>query len=76
MDAAAEPGLCYVLGALTRPRLSRLGTAVGGVKVSDVGPLGGLDYVRALTTIVGMLNKPDRTDAIARSKSCIRNLRP
>jgi hypothetical protein len=32
--------------------------------------------VVALTTMVGTLSRPDRTDAMARSKSCIRNLRP
>ena len=49
VDAAAELGLCYIPGALTPTEvISAWNHGVPTVKVSPVGPLGGLDYFREL----------------------------
>ena len=49
VDAAAELGLCYIPGALTPTEvISAWNRGVPTVKVSPVGPLGGLDYLREL----------------------------
>jgi 2-dehydro-3-deoxyphosphogluconate aldolase / (4S)-4-hydroxy-2-oxoglutarate aldolase len=49
VDAAAELGLCYIPGALTPTEvISAWNRGVPSVKVSPVGPLGGLDYFREL----------------------------
>jgi 2-dehydro-3-deoxyphosphogluconate aldolase/(4S)-4-hydroxy-2-oxoglutarate aldolase len=49
VDAAAELGLCYIPGALTPTEvISAWNRGVPTVKVSPVGPLGGLDYFREL----------------------------
>jgi 2-dehydro-3-deoxyphosphogluconate aldolase/(4S)-4-hydroxy-2-oxoglutarate aldolase len=49
VDAAVELGLCYIPGALTPTEvISAWNSGVPAVKVSPVGPLGGLDYLREL----------------------------
>ena len=49
VDAAAELGLCYIPGALTPTEvISAWNRGVPTVKVSPIGPLGGLDYFREL----------------------------
>jgi 2-dehydro-3-deoxyphosphogluconate aldolase / (4S)-4-hydroxy-2-oxoglutarate aldolase len=49
VDAAAGLGLCYIPGALTPTEvISAWNRGVPTVKVSPVGPLGGLDYFREL----------------------------
>jgi 2-dehydro-3-deoxyphosphogluconate aldolase / (4S)-4-hydroxy-2-oxoglutarate aldolase len=49
VDAAAELGLCYIPGALTPTEvISAWNRGVPAVKVSPIGPLGGLDYFREL----------------------------
>jgi 2-dehydro-3-deoxyphosphogluconate aldolase / (4S)-4-hydroxy-2-oxoglutarate aldolase len=49
VDAAAELGLCYIPGALTPTEvISAWNRGVPIVKVSPIGPLGGLDYFREL----------------------------
>jgi 2-dehydro-3-deoxyphosphogluconate aldolase / (4S)-4-hydroxy-2-oxoglutarate aldolase len=49
VDAAAELGLCYIPGALTPTEvISAWNRGAPTVKVSPVGPLGGLDYFREL----------------------------
>jgi 2-dehydro-3-deoxyphosphogluconate aldolase/(4S)-4-hydroxy-2-oxoglutarate aldolase len=49
VDAATELGLCYIPGALTPTEvISGWNRGVPTVKVSPIGPLGGLDYFREL----------------------------
>lgn len=49
VETAAELGLCYIPGALTPTEIvSAWESGVPAVKVSPVGPLGGLDYLREL----------------------------
>jgi 2-dehydro-3-deoxyphosphogluconate aldolase / (4S)-4-hydroxy-2-oxoglutarate aldolase len=49
VDTAADLGLCYIPGALTPTEvISAWNRGVPTVKVSPVGPLGGLDYFREL----------------------------
>ena len=49
MQAAADVGLSYVPGALTPTEIvSAWNTGVPAVKVSPIGPLGGVDYLREL----------------------------
>ena len=49
VDAAAELGLCYIPGALTPTEVvSAWNRGVPTVKVSPIGPVGGLDYLREL----------------------------
>jgi 2-dehydro-3-deoxyphosphogluconate aldolase/(4S)-4-hydroxy-2-oxoglutarate aldolase len=74
VDAAAELGLCYIPGALTPTEvISAWNRGVPTVKVSPVGPLGGLDYFRELLmpmpdvammpTAVSLWKQPRRTCA-------------
>jgi 2-dehydro-3-deoxyphosphogluconate aldolase / (4S)-4-hydroxy-2-oxoglutarate aldolase len=49
VDAAAELGLCYLPGALTPTEvISAWNRGVPTVKVSPIGPVGGLNYLREL----------------------------
>jgi 2-dehydro-3-deoxyphosphogluconate aldolase / (4S)-4-hydroxy-2-oxoglutarate aldolase len=49
VDTADELGLCYIPGALTPTEIiSAWNRGVPTVKVSPVGPVGGLDYLREL----------------------------
>lgn len=49
VDAAAELGMCYIPGALTPTEVvSAWNRGVPTVKVSPIGPVGGLDYLREL----------------------------
>ena len=49
VETAAELGLCYVPGALTPTEIvSAWESGVPAVKVSPIGPLGGVDYLREL----------------------------
>jgi 2-dehydro-3-deoxyphosphogluconate aldolase / (4S)-4-hydroxy-2-oxoglutarate aldolase len=49
VDAAAELGLCYIPGALTPTEVvSAWNRGAPTVKVSPIGPVGGLDYLREL----------------------------
>jgi 2-dehydro-3-deoxyphosphogluconate aldolase/(4S)-4-hydroxy-2-oxoglutarate aldolase len=49
VQTAAELGLCYIPGALTPTEIvSAWNAAVPAVKVSPIGPLGGLEYLREL----------------------------